>query len=381
MVPGRTGGRRERPHRPHELGPRIFSRGRWKAADLRPWGGGRPTLRNPSARGWPKRGSRTEDDETARRWSWAYVDTLRARAKQHHLGLPDDPGTLAEARDGWLDHQSLHVADKTWEGGRTATGHLLDHLGASFPVEEISAAKLQELFDRFLEDGYAASTLDTMRRQLSAFFAWVGVDPNPARVVDLPYTHRGEAEDWNDGQLQTIRDHAGELRPVIELALGTGARQSELFALQDRDMRSELHTVRIVRQLDRAGTGFAALKGKKGRTSVVLPFTWAHVPDREGLLFPGPDGAPLKPRQSRDLLVGVLEAAGLYVAGVGWHRFRHTYARLFLEAGGSMEQLRMSLGHASTRTTELFYDHFRPDMAAELAVENIYGKGRRLRAM
>ena len=76
--PGST----HRPDRPHELGPSLFRRRRWWAADLRPWGGGRMTLRDPGADGWPDDGARTDDLETAGRWMWAYVGYYRGERKR-----------------------------------------------------------------------------------------------------------------------------------------------------------------------------------------------------------------------------------------------------------------------------------------------------------
>src|SRR5690606_38475834 len=92
-----TGRRHERPHRPHELGPRLFRRGRWWAADLRPWGGGRVTLRDPRARGWPRKGERTEHRDIAEKWKWAYVEYAQSEARARQLGIRDDQRTLGDA--------------------------------------------------------------------------------------------------------------------------------------------------------------------------------------------------------------------------------------------------------------------------------------------
>lgn len=59
-------------HRPHEDGPRLFTRtdrGPWWYADLRPWNGKRRVLRDPEAPNWPEGGVKTQDKAQARRWS------------------------------------------------------------------------------------------------------------------------------------------------------------------------------------------------------------------------------------------------------------------------------------------------------------------------
>jgi site-specific recombinase XerD len=69
--------------------------------------------------------------------------------------------------------------------------------------------------------------------------------------------------------------------------------------------------------------------------------------------------------------------AGLMTPGRGHHTLRHSYARLFLESGGSLDQLQWSLGHRSIQTTEHVYGHLTHDKAATLARQAIYGTGRR----
>lgn len=392
MARGKQGAAREqRPHRPDELGPRIFDRGRWKAADLRPWGGGRPTLRDPRAPGWPKRGDRTEDGETARRWAWAYVDHYRGAAKRAHLGLPGDSERLDEAVRRYLRHsERMDAAPRTVEGRTTILGHLEDHFGGDALIAEIDRAALQRFFNGFIDRGYAATTLRTMLRVASGLFTFLEAEPNPARGVDLPDPPEDDVRDWTDEQAERIRKAADQVdaqridppsaRRAVELAFASGLRQQELFAVDAAEIDPDTYTARITRQLDRPGKHRRRLKGKRSRTVLLLPSWWEWHPESEGVILAGPAG-PLGARLSHRLLERVLDTAGLNERGIGWHRFRHTYARWFLEMGGSLEQLQRSLGHSSIRTTERCYDHFRPRKAALSAAETIYGKTGKLRVI
>lgn len=69
----------------------------------------------------------------------------------------------------------------------------------------------------------------------------------------------------------------------------------------------------------------------------------------------------------------ILEEAGLKRLGEAAHQFRHTYAFLFLERGGTMEQLQKCLGHGKITTTQEYYDHFTSEHAARAGVDSIYG--------
>lgn len=374
------GGRRERSHRPHLLGPRIFFRGRFAGADLRPWGGSRQTLRNPDAPGWPKRGDRTEDEETARRWAWAYVDLLRAGTKRRHLGLPG-PGTpIAEAARAWLSNvEPPKIADSTWRQRKTWSDALVKAM-AGRTVDDITTEDIQKWLDRLLARNYAISTIHTGRSHLLAFFRDMA-EHNPVRDVALPPIPPNDVRAWDDDELEALRDAAGEGfgRRVVEFALATGGRQLELFAASWWQVNEKERTIRYTRQLNRGREGFKHLKGKKNRTTVILPEWWDWHHPQDGLVLPREDGTPHTANTSYDLVRDLLERAGLYEAGVGAHRFRHTYARLFLErTEGAMELLSRSLGHASVSTTENRYGHFRTETAARLARARIYGEGLRI---
>ncbi len=72
----------------------------------------------------------------------------------------------------------------------------------------------------------------------------------------------------------------------------------------------------------------------------------------------------------------LLDAAKLNGPGRNMHDTRRTYGRLFLEAGGWMDELQRSLGHSTIRITERGYGAFQAEVAAEFARQRIYGEGR-----
>jgi integrase len=397
---------KQRAHRPHELGPRLFRRGRWWAADLRPWRDGhRPTLRDPDAAGWPTRGERTDHREVALRWALAYVDHLRGLTRRRHLKLRPDAKPLDVAIAEYLAHRERTVEPFTVRNDRaTLTVHLLDIPdAANLTTEEVTTEALQALFDR-LAANYRRTTLHRYRANLAAFFGWAGQtgDANPARGVVLRELADVDARAWDDTELTELRRAADGLddgsivlekprrggrrghtapdsyRLCLELALGVGARSAELFALEWPRFRFADHTVRINAQVDERGTGLKPLKGKANRTTLVLPSFGEYlarrvVPVRGRVLTPRP-GLDVPLWHGQHWAEDIYRAAGLYAHRLGWHTLRHTYARLFLELGGSLEQLQRSLGHQSIRTTEQDYEHFTHDAAADAARRRIYGQ-------
>lgn len=370
---------RHRPHKPEELGPRVFFRGRWAGCDLRPWGGSRVTMRNPKAEGWPDRGERTADAEIAERWKWAYLDLVRGQHKTRVLKLPKDR-RLKDAVTAYLDHRRATYEKATWSADRTALNILLARFPAHRAMHALETHELQAIIQAMSLKGYRDSTLFTYRKSWQTFFRWAGPH-DPTVGVEL---HRGqdvEVRTFEAAELVAIRTAADRVsaqrsepnaRLAIELALCMGLRQGEVFALRWEAIDPDQKAVRVRWQIPKDSTTPKGLKGKRARTALVLPDWWGLHREAAGYIC-GKLGRPVGTRTQRDLITRVLDTAGLNATGLGWHSLRHTYARHFIERGGRFEELQKSLGHRSITTTERRYGHFHEDVAVRLAGERIYG--------
>jgi integrase len=122
------------------------------------------------------------------------------------------------------------------------------------------------------------------------------------------------------------------------------------MALDWSAFRERDRTVRFTRQVASVGEGFKALKGKRARTALVLPAWWEHHRrGARGLVLGATRlGEPALHASYRWLKL-VYEIAGVDGEGRGWHTLRHTYARLFIELGGRLEELQRSLGTSPSR--------------------------------
>lgn len=383
---GREKRHEERPHRPHDLGPRLFSRGRYYAADLRPWGGGKPTLRSPT-------GERLDfvpaNEKLARRWSWRLVEALqtgkRARLEGKAPGL-----SVEDAVKGYLAHLEERVRQE--QTSRETLAHVESFLrrlqeNVDGDVRRVTTAQLQAIIDRRAAKGYRPGTSRTMRADWSGFFRWAKVEPNPAEGVALPSVPGREPRAWSDAQLAKLREAADAmdaarqrplLRLLLEAGLATGARAAELRALRWEDFNAETETVRIWRQRPRRASADTRTKGKRGRTALVLrPFLAEHDPrGRTGPLFQRADGKPYAYARIGRFVGFICDAAG--VPGTP-HDLRRTYGRLFLARGGTLEGLKLALGHKSIRTTEAQYAAIRDEEAMQIERARMSGGLRLLR--
>lgn len=310
-------------------------------------------MRNPDDPEWPAGGERTELEDVADVWRWAYYRLCQDRHRQEMLGAKAGPAFGAKLEE-YLAHREHATAPQTYRNDRAALYHMADDFGPSTPVAKL---RPQRTLDRLLREGKARTTVRTYSKFLSGFFTWLEL---PYKVK-LPASPKDDVRVWSAEEIGALRDKAepaGLLLPV-DCGLYLGLRLGEIWGLEWSDFRG--WTVRVRRQYPSR-----TLKGKRARTAVILP-GWAHEAG-EGRVCRqrGMD------RQSKKL-PGVLKAAGLEVPIRPWHSLRHTYSRMFLEAKPELRLLQASLGHKSVRTTEDLYDHLLPDRAAEIAVEALHG--------
>jgi integrase/recombinase XerD len=139
-------------------------------------------------------------------------------------------------------------------------------------------------------------------------------------------------------------------RVIIALMAGTGMRRAEITDLQISDLRLEENLLVV-------------MSGKGGK-SRLIPLTLTLSDQIRTHLNGRTDGPVFLSRLNNKLcnrqLNRIVENAGKR-AGINHpdprktkltcHLFRHTFARLWKDAGGSIETLSSILGHASQATT------------------------------
>jgi site-specific recombinase XerD len=150
--------------------------------------------------------------------------------------------------------------------------------------------------------------------------------------------------------LKGLRDRA-----VLAVLIGAGLRRSEVAGLtfdhiQQRDCRWVIIDI----------------TGKHNRVRTIPIPSWAKVAIDEwadeaginaGLVFRRINkgdrisGASMTPQAVRDLVIEYTSRLGYRIAA---HDLRRTYAKLAYKGGSKLDQIQLSLGHASIRTTERY---------------------------
>ena len=157
-------------------------------------------------------------------------------------------------------------------------------------------------------------------------------------------------------------------RPMVKAALLTGARYSELAALEVRDFDRPSRTLWL--RETTAGTPRAVYLEGEGFQLVVLAIIGKS---RSDLIFPRPDGKKWGAAHQVRPMFAACKAAGLDRAG--FHDLRRTYGARLARKGVPMAVIAEALGHADERITRKHYAHLAPSYVAETIREAAAGLG------
>jgi integrase len=194
-----------------------------------------------------------------------------------------------------------------------------------------------------------------------------------------------EVEVFTDDEVKRILKAAEghRLEALWALAVGTGARQGELLALERDDFDLKAGTVRIVRMVDQRKGGFTvqAPKSKSGTRTITLPAfaleaVKKHLQDRAaGPVFTTTSGKYI----ARNNLVNQDWNPLLTRAKVPYRKFhtcRHTHASRLLADGVDTAEVAKRIGDKIDTLTKV-YAHWIPTTNRDTAakIDAIYRSG------
>ena len=143
-------------------------------------------------------------------------------------------------------------------------------------------------------------------------------------------------------------------RPLVEAALCSGARYSELTRLVVSDFNSAVGTLHI--RTSKSGKGRHIVLNDEG---IILFKRLCAGRGSDDLLFRMAGGAPWsRSSQSTPMAAACKHAR---IKPCGFHTLRHSWASLSVMAGMPLAVVAKNLGHASTLMVEAHYAHLQPD--------------------
>lgn len=337
-------------------------------------------------------------DALAKATAWDPYAHEPAEADGQH-----DAGTVGHVVERYLAWFKEHR--KSYERTKAqAEAHILDSDLAEVPVERLTVGRLQRWLADLAAKGARVRTRpgekqrhrerDERARRATANRVWTilraalnrawrdgTIDCSPIWRRVETYNGVGKAKTrWLDtGEIERLMNAIDdpEFRALVSGALATGCRYGELTRMLAEDVDLDAGSV-LVRESKATGSRHVFLSDEG------LAFLESLVAGRDGRepLFQH-KGREWRPTEQTRPMRTACEVASIEDAS--FHTLRHTYASLYLMAGGGLADLARQLGHTTTRMVETTYGHLADEWRAERAKRFApslgleHGKVRRLR--
>ncbi len=205
----------------------------------------------------------------------------------------------------------------------------------------------------------SGTSVNTYARAVKAFFSWMNkegiIATNPLSSEPSPKKPKTIPKVYRDSEMKAVFQKVmPDLRnkAIVFLFLSSGLRLAELSLLTV----NTIHT----------GDGIATVMGK-GQKERIVPFDrWAAesidlyvekgrpTPRDTDRLFLTEDGRPLSAGGIQTMLARLGRDAGLKER-LSPHKLRHTFATNSLKYGGSLEYVKIILGHSDIKVTSDSY--------------------------
>ncbi len=310
-------------------------------------------------------------------------------------GLPQAKGmTVGTYLDRWLETNVKPTLAATTHQRyeQLVRLHLKPHVG------RLKLAKIKPLHIEHLYQAQKKAGSSDRNREMSGVVLQKAmkqavrlglVISNPCPDIPKPRPAKKEMHVWDHDQTTRFLEAArnDRLHALYVLAVASGMRQGELFALDWSDVDFDASAVMVRRTLEEI-QGKLRLKEPKtaqSRRRIELPkFALDALHDhRKQMLAEGHAGAPVfcdtdggywrKSNCTRRSFKPLMRCAEL--PSVRFHDLRHTCATLLLLAGENPKVVSERLGHASIEITLNTYSHVLPSMqkAAAEKLDRLFG--------
>jgi integrase len=277
----------------------------------------------------------------------APVEAPTGIAGQFRNTLYGRPATIKAKLNLFDNHIAQYV-------GKVAQEHFEERVVQDWKENELSVGTVKMLFvplKAFVKFAYGRD-VDTKKLNFQHFNDRM-VPKQRLKVWTRPEAQR--AIDMSDKEDKELHD-------IITVALGTGLRKGELFALTWGDVDIISGYITINKSLDTETGAIGPTKTKQVR-AVQMNGMVAKVMEKS--YIPGKEGDrcfrtfnPNKRLQRLCKLAGVPE--------ISFHDLRHTFATTCLERGMSPKWVSSTLGHAKLTTTlDVYWQHFQEKVDLE----------------
>jgi len=314
------------------------------------------------------------------------VDEVKAKLKKlterNVASFEAEKETLAKFLELWLAELKLTRQPRTYELYEgIIRNHVVPYIG-TLRLTQVGRADIRHLVSNTLRDiGSRARQLtyrvlhyalgQAVEDELIAF--------NPCLRKDKPRHVIAEYKSLTHEQARRLLEAAsrGNYYVLFYLALSTGMRQGEIFALQWSAIDFDNNSLYVTATLTRDEEGNPVLsppKASRKRRIELGPKLMTMLREHKRRQYPlapwvfaGQKGEPLqKDKFVRSVFHPLLKEAG--IERIRFHDLRHTSATLGIAAGENVKVIAERLGHSSAKLTLDVYTKSLPTLQREAAV-------------
>ncbi|TQR14758.1 site-specific integrase [Psychrobacillus soli] len=304
--------------------------------------------------------------------------------------------TYKDCYDMWINHYENTVQDSTFlKTKRLFINHILPLMG-HYIIDRIDVATCQKHVDQWAKKLKRFNMVKAYASKILKFAMQRGyIQTNPFDLVEIPIVKKqvsfeeDEAENFYTREqlveLLNCFKQEGDLRKYafFHLLSFSGMRKSEGFALMWKDINFLDNEIRINKAVARGEQGLYLGPTKNGLSRTIKMDTktmqllkdWKkeqakkylqlgfNTMKQNQLVFPNTHNDLHEPNKTYRWLKHVLDKYKL--EPITTHGFRHTHCSLLFDAGATIKEVQVRLGHTDVKTTLDVYTHVTKKAKAE----------------
>lgn len=271
--------------------------------------------------------------------------------------------TVGELVSRYLEGPARKLADF---GKARAQTRMIDDAISAVRVDLLTSAEVERWLARLDGEGYAPRSVNHARTMLRTILTWAeahGIAAVGAAAVKASKTRKVAQKDLETLSLDEVRrllagERDSHKRAIYALAIFTGMRRGEIFALRRPDINLDVGVISV-----RASNARRTTKTGKVRMIPIHEELRAHlsrvlISHTADIVFPSPTTGKQRSadaKTARDI-ARLLGAIGI-TRKVTFRDLRDTCATLLLQAGVSLAVVQRVLGHSTPVLTANTYGH------------------------
>ncbi len=275
----------------------------------------------------------------------------------------------------------------------TVASDLRNHIAPFFAGKTLDRVRPEDI-ERYVAAKRRTLAVKTIRNHVNTMHSifdlglrkgWCQV--NPVKLADRPTLKKTETriQFLDQPELEQLlaapypEDAFGRIEPTLYLtAAMTGLRQGELLGLRWRDVDLDARKIRVVSPFVRgefgdpksAGSGRSVPMAERVAVALAELRERSHYSHERDLVFCHPEtGKPLDRSKLVRRFKLALDRAEIH--RITFHELRHTFGTRMAAAGTPMRTLQHWMGHADSKTTQI-YAHYQPSDQEADAVDRAF---------